>query len=259
MVAKQKTMITAVVAAGVLAGTGTATQPSELPTASARHAAHRARASEPALAAVVTPDSVFASAAPQIEFLAPGGSLGEGSAGETAPVLPVPTGGTPTTRPAGVRVVMSGNASSAHRFFGPAVRNRSAAPTAAGRPLTSAVVNPGDAIGSLIGSVVGIFIGNGGPGQNAGLLIGNGGDGLPGQNGGRGGLLFGNGGSGGLLSGNGGSGGRGAAGLSEYADVIGGNGGAGGDGGGGPTPDPTLHWPRDAECGQAQPVTRRQR
>ncbi|MFL6083610.1 MAG: hypothetical protein ACJ74F_10440 [Mycobacterium sp.] len=128
MVAKQKTMITAVVAAGVLAGTGTATQPSELPTASARHAAHRARASEPALAAVVTPDSVFASAAPQIEFLAPGGSLGAGSAGETAPVLPVPTDGTPTTRPAGVRVVMSGNASSAHRFFGPAVRNRSAAP-----------------------------------------------------------------------------------------------------------------------------------
>src|SRR3954451_22551743 len=199
MLAKQKSMITAVMAAGVLDGASTATQTSELLSIPARPAAHRARVSQPVLAAVVTPNRLFAAGgAPQIELLAPGGSLGEGSAGETAPVLPVPTGGTPTTRPAGVRVVMSGNASSAPRFFGAAARNRSAAPTAAGRPLTSAVVNPGDAIGSLIGSVVGIFIGNGGPGQNAGLLIGNGGDGLPGQNGGRGGLLFGNGGNGGI-------------------------------------------------------------
>ena len=75
-----------------------------------------------------------------------------------------------------------------------------------------------------IGSLIGVFIGNGDePGENGGLLIGNGADGAPGQDGGRGGLLFGNGGRGGdglrgQAAGNGGNGG------------LFGNGGRGGDG-----------------------------
>jgi len=110
------------------------------------------------------------------------------------------------------------------------------------RPATFAGA-PAGAAPNLIGSFVGIFIGDGvEPGQNAGLLIGNGADGGPGQNGGRGGLLWGNGGNGGngvgpagrggdggaggLLFGNGGNGGIGA-------NATSGSGGIGGDGGNG--------------------------
>ena len=63
-------------------------------------------------------------------------------------------------------------------------------------------------VGTALGDIVGIFIGNGASadpttctapcnGENAGLLLGNGGNGALGGNGGRGGLLFGNGGGGG--------------------------------------------------------------
>jgi hypothetical protein len=86
MLAKQKSMITAVMAAGVLAGASTATQTSQLPSIPARPAAHRARVSQPVLAAVVTPNRLFAAGgAPQIELLAPG----EASV-RAAPVRPPP-------------------------------------------------------------------------------------------------------------------------------------------------------------------------
>src|SRR2546421_5833784 len=214
MIAKQTTMITAVLAAGVLAAASSATQVSQQPTASLRSAVHDADGSKPVLAAVVTPNSLFAAVgAPQILVLGPGGSLAVGSAGEAAPVPITPTGDNSATQPAGVHVAVSGPGSPALRLMASTIQARSATPTGGrpagsvplaftssttGGPVGLAAVNPSDAIGNLIGGVIGVFIGNGGPGQNAGLLIGNGGDGLAGQNGGRGGLLFGNGGNGGV-------------------------------------------------------------
>ena len=95
MIAKQTTMITAVLAAGVLAAASSATQVSERPTASLRPAVHGADASKPVLAAVVTPNSLFAAVgAPQILVLGPGGSLAIRSAGEAAPIPITPTGDT---------------------------------------------------------------------------------------------------------------------------------------------------------------------
>jgi len=65
--------------------------------------------------------------------------------------------------------------------------------SAAGHPgVATFQAGPG---GDLISALVAVFISNGDePGENGELLIGNGADGGPGQNGGRGGLLFGNGG-----------------------------------------------------------------
>jgi hypothetical protein len=98
-----------------------------------------------------------------------------------------------------------------------------------------------------ISALIRIFVGNGtADNPNAGLLIGSGFDGLAGQNGGSGGLLFGSGGSGGagtagVNNGNGGTGGSaglfgngGAGGVGVAADANGGvagNGGSGGNGG----------------------------
>ena len=162
-------------------------------------------------------------------------------------LMTVPEGLSSATRRASALPVAFGGAGSGDRPMG--VDRLGAAAPVMSVALVDGSAPPSAGLDALVGAVFGIFVSNGGPGQNAGLLIGDGGDGLPGQDGGNGGLLFGNGGSGGAgtaatvageaagaggrggnggLFGNGGAGGQGGwhTGLTGVA-----NGGAGGDGG----------------------------
>jgi hypothetical protein len=248
-IAPKRTMITAAVAVGVLAAGGIATPTGQATIASAP-TKQVSVPTGPDLAALVTPNTLFA-AVSGLPTASTGGS--SNAAGTAAPVATTLVGNTGAAAPPGPAVASQ----SSPNLFTPTIFARSAvAPTGGGSPVatggtTLAAVRtvggtsastlaapaasanlalvPASALNSvagLIGGVVGIFISNGTEEHpNAGLLIGNGWDATNGQDGGNGGLLFGSGG--GVL----GSGTGGAGGWGGNAGQVFGNGGDGGAGG----------------------------
>ncbi|WP_194163549.1 hypothetical protein [Mycolicibacterium sp. P1-5] len=241
MVASQQKMTAAVLTVGVLAGAGVVEQTSAPQPPVRPSAAGSEHISEQELVALVTDYPLFAVVPARervsIPSLGADHSDGAGPAAIAADswlrrsnILLRSTSGPPI---AAVRLASTPSMNPLARHAGSA--------DGAVTPMPVVALVPND----VIGDVVRIFIGDGGPGQNAGLLVGNGGDGLPGQDGGRGGLLFGNGGNGGTgvggqAGGNGGNAGlfgNGGAGGSVSATngvAIGGAGGNGGTAGSSP-------------------------
>ncbi|WP_283817855.1 hypothetical protein [Mycolicibacterium lacusdiani] len=257
------TMVTAAIAVGVIAvaagavptGSDRGSQPitSQVPSTALQHQAYA-----PALAAASTPTPLLAAILLGGEPASRGAVATESVAsGVSSPVATATTtngasiGGdatsaghsaitaTPTQRTTAANV---GNDD-------PADRGRSSVAAGSGAAFAAVAPSlpgtPPPDLGTFIGSMVKVFISDGGPGQNAGLLIGNGGHGFAGQNGGNGGLLFGNGGDGGYgvrggyggtggnagLFGNGGKGGTGSFSITGFGTATAGNGGRGGNGG----------------------------
>ena len=230
--AKQKTVITAAVAAGILAAAGTAASPGTPSSApGAIHTPSVATSSaSPALAALVTPNSLLAAVTnpptargfgPVAVFAPAGGNASTGAAGGGGLV------GGPATAPVGDgggSATASGPNFTAPTIFAhPTPTGGGSIPAVGGPTLmaaaipdpTAGLVSPTGAFLGLIGPG-GLLIGDGVlPGQNGGLLFGNGAPGGPDQRGGNGGII-GNGGIGGLgqdggnagLIGNGGDGGN---------------------------------------------------
>lgn len=241
--AHRKTMLTAAVAAAVLAGSG-GTAPSAEP--------RTVQAMKPAvvaplfysltLAAVATPNILVAAAQPATKLTVAAGSPGAGPVvrtdGDVARIDRVSAPAGPNKFAPSLIVAPV----SAPTRNGATPTSRALVSTA----LANRVNGSGQTIGEMVVSVYRMFISNGFPGRNAGLLIGNGGYGvLPGQDGGRGGLLLGNGGDGAPgarggyggnggnagLFGNGGNGGTGSLSVVVTGPARAGNGGAGGSGG----------------------------
>jgi hypothetical protein len=249
-----KAMMTAVLAGGVLVD-GVASVGHDEPT---RTSTPRVQG-KPTVAALVTPNSLYAATgAPPVVVFGTNGSLGIGGAHTAAG-----PGATPSDRQIPATVDHDPSLMSTSMVFAPTTFARPASPSSDSRSAVSVAPVPAVGIpglfsptGAFLGLIGpgGLLIGDGVlPGQNGGWLIGNGADGGPGQDGGRGGLLFGNGGNGGNgYAGhpNGGNGGNGYAGHPNGGNGCsaglfgnGGNGGAvtgtgtavGGNGGDGGT------------------------
>ncbi len=220
----------AALAAGMIvaaSNSAVAATPSATGTAAAQH-----MSTMPALAAVVTPNSLYAAtAAPPVVVLGPNGSLAlpdgyfvaavaTGSSDVGAVVSNPSLSFAPTTLARTTSSSGGGGAVTTPAGFEPTVF---ATPNPASGPTSFGLFSPTGAFLGLIGPG-GLLIGDGVlPGQDGGWLIGNGADGGPGQDGGNGGLLIGDGG-------NGGTGIFGKRGNGGSAGVFG-NGGDGGNGG----------------------------
>jgi hypothetical protein len=251
-------MFTAAIAVGVIAvaagagpaGSDRGARPvaSQVPSSAPHHQPYA-----PALAAASTPTPLLAAILLGGESAPSGAVVTEPAASGVSSPVPTATVGadatsaghsaitaTPTLR----TIATPGNGGDDDRT------DRARSSVAAGSVAPFAVTpslpgTPPPDLGTFIGSMVKVFISDGGPGQNAGLLIGNGGHGFAGQDGGNGGLLFGNGGDGGYglrggyggtggnagLFGNGGKGGTGSFSITGFGTATAGNGGRGGNGG----------------------------
>ncbi|CAN7590651.1 PGRS repeat-containing protein [Mycolicibacterium frederiksbergense] len=192
-----------------------------------------------ALAALVTPNALYAAAAPVATAESPGSTAPARSAMAVFAAVRAPERRADDTE---VKTEQIRELFTAATLATPTVNASSggSSPAFAG---AAPAITAGD-----VNNFIALFISNGDePGENGGWLIGNGAAGGAGQNGGRGGLLWGNGGRGGdgdALNpdgGNGGAsgifgnGGDGGAGVSAYTDdetpAIAGNGGRGGHAG----------------------------
>jgi hypothetical protein len=155
-IAPKRTMITAALAAGVLAAAGTASLGVAPPAPTDRPATQGVSTSAPLLAAVVTPNSLFgAGGAPQVLVLAPGGSLGLGGG-----AAPVSGGVTPGSLIGAFTPSGSGGAAAGPNFFAPTVfAGTAATPTGGGAtlgaPMTFSAATPVDALDGLIGAAGG--------------------------------------------------------------------------------------------------------
>ena len=217
--------LTAAVAVGVLAAAGTSAIDGTQLTPAAKPAHQVAQETAmPALAAVVTPNSLYAATgAPPVVVLGPSGSLVLPAGYVVAPVATgsggvsavTPTGGSrgssaaanPTLSFSPAMLARStsspsdGGAGPILAGSGPAAFASSASfplatPDAASSPTGFGLFSPTGAFLGLIGPG-GVLIGDGVlPGQNGGVLLGNGAPGAEGQRGGNAGLI-GNGGDGG--------------------------------------------------------------
>ena len=181
----RKKLIAGAVSAVVVAAAGTAALPGAPSSAPApRYPTGVAISSAmPALAAVVTPNSLYAAAGgPAVAVLGPNGSLALPDGyyiAPVAPVGPVPVGssGLSATAPAADRATAA-TLSTLYRPASSSGRGDEAtSPVAVGGPTNFGLFSPTGAFLGLVGPG-GLLIGDGVlPGQDGGILFGNGADG----------------------------------------------------------------------------------